>query len=87
MKETRYVVISLTGPGVGEVEASHRLFDILNHRDGLGWEAGLTLGRTDFLIYRDVDSDDEFQTELSRLREVLGGEDYARETNDRGQPI
>lgn len=87
MAETRYVVISLTGPGVGEIEASHRLFDILNHREGLGWEAGLTLGRTDFLIYRDVDSEAEFESELRRLRETLGGDDYARETDESGQPI
>ena len=85
--ETRYVVISLTGPGVGEVEASHLLFDILNHREGLGWEAGLTLGRTEFLLYRDVDSDQEFETELKRLRATLGGEEYAREADPNGQPI
>lgn len=87
MAEIRYVAISLTGPGIGEVEGSRRLFDILNHRDGLGWEAALTLSRTEFLIYRDVESDEEFKTELKRLHSKLGGEDYARETDASGHPI
>ena len=86
--ERRYVRISLDAMGVDVTEALKRLVAILNKRDpGLGWEFGTRLGgpeARDFVVYREVEDEGEFEGQLHMLRELVGGGTYAHETDANG---
>jgi hypothetical protein len=87
--ETRYVRVSVDARGLGIVAALNRLVTILNKEaPGLGWDFATTFGDVtafDYLIYRDVELEDEFASELDRLRDFLGGSEYAREADVYGR--
>jgi hypothetical protein len=56
--------------------------DILNQDEshgGLGWGAGASIAGDPIQVFRDFDTDEEFQAVLARLQERVGGKKFAKE--------
>ncbi len=77
MGERRSVHVSFDGPGIGNREEEGLRNRILDKgENGLGWDIAQT---QPLIVYRDVESDAEFQSALSELQQLVGGAEYASE--------
>ncbi len=79
----RYVEVSFDGlpEGGGALERADAIYDITNNNEaagGLGWEPGF-LANDPITIYRVASDDGEFEAALAKLRDRVGGEQYANE--------